>query len=122
MGSHPLNLTLRFLLALAALVIIGAWGWQQAEGVRRFFPALGLQLLVAAIWSIFNVPNDPSRSGAAPVITPGLLRLGIELSIFTLATLALREIRCEKYYLIFGSIVLLHDLVSYDRSSWLLKH
>ncbi|HOZ86453.1 MAG TPA: YrdB family protein [Bacteroidia bacterium] len=110
------------MLELSALLIIGAWGWRQAEGAVRFFPALGLPLLVAAIWGIFNVPNDPSRSGAAPVITPGLIRLGIELSIFTLATLALYVIRAEKYYLIFGGIVLLHYLVSYDRIIWLLKH
>ncbi|MES2679572.1 MAG: YrdB family protein [Bacteroidota bacterium] len=122
MGAHPLNLILRFVLELSALFIIGVWGWRQGEGGARFFLALGLPLVVAAIWGIFNVPNDPSRSGSAPVITPGFVRLAIELSIFTLATLALYPVKSEKWYLLFAGIVLVHYIISYDRISWLLKH
>ena len=31
MGSHPINLTIRFLLELSALAAIGIWGWNQSD-------------------------------------------------------------------------------------------
>ena len=41
MGSHPLNLALRFLLEIAALVAIGYWGFSQHAGIWRFVMGLG---------------------------------------------------------------------------------
>ena len=32
MGSHPINLTIRFLLEVVALVSVGMWGWKQSDG------------------------------------------------------------------------------------------
>ena len=60
MGSHPLNLTLRFLLELAALIGFGYWGWGAAAGPLRWLLALGLPLLAAVLWGTFAVPDDPS--------------------------------------------------------------
>lgn len=79
MGSHPLNLLVRFLLELAALGAFGYWGWQQAEGALAYLLAIGLPVLTAVLWVTFAVPEDPSRSGHAPVPVPGLLRLLLEL-------------------------------------------
>ncbi len=75
MGSHSLNLALRFLLELAALGAMGYWGWTQHEGPVRWRWAIGLPLVAAVLWGTFAVPNDPSRSGQAPVPIPGILRL-----------------------------------------------
>ena len=122
MGSNPLNLAIRFLLELAALTAIGVWGWQyDNETWLRIILALGLPFIAAVIWGIFNVHNDPSRSGAAPIIVPGIVRLTLELLIFSLATWALYELAYTQLSWLLGSLVILHYLVSYDRIFWLIK-
>ena len=120
MGSHPINLTVRFLLELAALAALGLWGWWQSDGWLRFVLALTLPLIAAVVWGTFAVPDDPSRSGAAPVPVPGLLRLAIELSIFGLAVWALFSLGYTRLGWGLGLIVALHYLTSYDRIAWLL--
>jgi hypothetical protein len=80
MGSNPINLALRFILEIAALFALGYWGWTQHDGVWRFVWGIGLVILAAVIWGTFAVPDDPSRSGNAPVPVPGALRLVIELA------------------------------------------
>ena len=123
MGSHPLNLGLRFLLELAALTALGVWGWQYGNGTwLRFILAIGLPIIMATIWGIFNVPNDHSRSGAAPIVVPGIIRLAIELAIFITATWALYDLESYRMSWLLGSVATLHYLVSYDRILWLFKH
>ena len=124
MGSHPLNLTIRFLLELAALIAFGFWGWQQGGAIERwlaYFLALGLPIAAAAIWGVFNVVNDPSRSGKAPIVVPGFIRLIIELAFFTLAIWAQHSLGYPTVSLVFGSVVVIHYLVSYDRIMWLIR-
>lgn len=121
MGSHPINLIIRFLLEITALVSVGMWGWKQNDGWLRYVLAIGIPLILAAIWGTFNVQDDPSRSGSAPIPTPGLIRLAIELGMFALAIWALYDSGFTKASLIFAIIVLLHYLASYDRVIWLLS-
>ncbi len=59
MGSHPLNLALRFLLELVALGAMGYWGWTQHEGTARWLWAIGLPLVAAVLWGTFAVPTTP---------------------------------------------------------------
>ena len=91
MGSHPINLIIRFLLEIIALMSVGMWGWKQSDGWLRFVLAIGIPIILAAIWGTFAVPDDPSRSGTAPIVTPGFIRLVIELGFFALATWALYD-------------------------------
>ena len=121
MGSHPVNLILRFLLEIMALMSLGIWGFEQSESWFRLVLAFGLPVILAVIWGIFAVPNDPSRSGSAPIITVGFIRLIIELGIFGFAIWSLHDIGYDNFSLIFGIVVLAHYLISYDRVLWLLK-
>ena len=59
MGSHPLNLALRFLLEIAALVAIVYWGFSQHTGIWRFIIGIGVPVIGAAIFGTFAVPDDP---------------------------------------------------------------
>jgi len=122
MGSHPINLIIRFLLEIIALMSVGMWGWKQSEGWLRFVLAIGIPIILAAIWGTFAVPDDPSRSGTAPIVTPGFIRLVIELGFFALATWALYDMGSIKLSLALGIIVVLHYVVSYDRIIWLISH
>jgi hypothetical protein len=119
MGNHPINLAIRLILEICALVSIGIWGWNQIDGWLKFILALGLPILLAAIWGIFNVSNDPSRSGKAPIVVPGIIRLAIELSFFAIATWTLFDLGFSEMSLVFGILVMLHYIVSYDRIKWL---
>jgi hypothetical protein len=122
MGSHPVNLAVRFLLELTALTATGIWGWKQSDGWIRFILAFGIPVIVAAIWGTFAVPNDPSRSGKAPVAVPGIIRLVIELAIFALAVWTLQDAGFTRISWILGIIVAVHYIISYDRIMWLIKN
>jgi len=50
---HPVNLGIRFLLELAAVVSMGYWGWQKGQGVMRFVLAIGIPVAAFAIWGTF---------------------------------------------------------------------
>jgi len=107
-------------LELSALLATGIWGWQQREDWLRFALALGIPLLLAAVWGVFAVPGDPSRSGKAPMPVPGWLRLVIELAFFALGVWALYDLGYTTPAWVLGVLVIVHYLASYDRIRWLL--
>jgi hypothetical protein len=117
-SQHPLNLAIRFLLEIIALIALALWGWRTNEGAMRFVWALGPPLVAALVWGVFRVPNDP---GDAPVAIPGWLRLLLELAFFVSAVLALRAAGWPLPAMLLAAIVILHYLVSYDRVLWLLR-
>ncbi len=121
MGSNPINLIFRFLLELTALFSFGYWGWNSTSGWTRYLLAIVFPIVAAALWGIFAVPDDPSRSGKAPVPVPGLLRLLLELVIFGSACWALFDTGLPTQSWILGCLVLIHYGLSYDRIIWLLK-
>lgn len=117
MASHPVNLAVRFLLELAALLAMGVWGGRQADGWLRFILALGVPLIAAALWGVFRVPDDP---GSAPVAVPGVVRLALELVFFGFATWALYDIGATNSSWVLGIVVVVHYIISYDRIRWLI--
>ena len=121
MGNHPVNFLIRFLLELIALVSVGFWGWKSYEGILQYVLGLGLPILMTIVWGTFAVPDDPSRSGKAPIPVPGLIRLIIEFIFFALAVWALFDLEYTRLSYTLGGIVLIHYLVSYDRVRWLLS-
>ena len=121
MGSHPVNMAVRFLLEMSALVSLGLWGWKQSEGWLRFILAFGIPIIFAVIWGTFAVLDDPSRSGKAPIVTSGIVRLAIEIGFFVCATWSLYDMGFNKVSLAFGIIVVLHYIISYDRIKWLMS-
>ena len=120
MGSNPINLLLRFLLELAALFSYGCWGWNAGDRWFRYLLMILAPLVGAMVWGTFTVPNDPSRSGKAPVPVPGWLRLILELTIFGFACLALAVSGLGVFAWILGVLVLFHYGFSVDRIHWLL--
>lgn len=122
MGSHPLNLAVRFILELVALFSVGRWAWQLFDTPLNYILVILTPLTFATIWGVFAVPNDPSRSGKAPVPTPGFLRLFIELVLFGFSVWAMKEFSSSTYALTFALIIGTHYVLSYDRIKWLIKN
>lgn len=121
MAYHPLNLALRFILELAALAAMAQFGWKMSHGHMRWAAAIVLPLIAATLWAVFAVPEDPSRSGAAPVPVPGTLRLALELAFFGFATWTLYATKAHTLSAVLGGLALLHYAASHDRLRWLLS-
>jgi hypothetical protein len=121
MSSHPINAILRFLLELCVLAVAGYWGWTVSQGFTRFLLVWGVPLLLAIVWGTFAVPNDPSRSGHAPIPVPGVLRLVLELANFAFAVWALYAVGQPVPGLILAVLVIVHYILSYDRITWLVR-
>jgi len=116
-----LNLAVRFFLELSALSIMGWWGWRQRSDGWQIALAAVVPLLAASLWGIFAVPNDPSRSGSAPVPVPGIVRLTLELGFFAAAAWALDDLGFGRVTALFATAVVVHYLVSFDRVRWLVS-
>ena len=120
MGSNPINLTVRFLLELTALFAMGMWGWKLSDTWIRFLLVIAIPIIAMIIWGTFAVPDDPSRSGQAPVQVPGMVRLLIEWSFFSFAVWIFQDLGLPKLSWWIGSITFIHYAVSYDRIIWLI--
>ena len=120
-GSHPANLALRFLLELVALLALGWWGLSLADNWLRFVLAVLFSLVAATIWGTFAIPDDPSRSGEAPVVVRGWIRLGLELIVFGGAVIGLASVGRGSFAAVFLVVVVVHYLLSIDRIGWLLE-
>lgn len=121
MSVHPLNLAVRFLLEIAALFSLGYWGWSQHQGILRVVLVVILPVIAAALWGIFSTPGDRSRSAKAIVAVPGLVRLIVELALFSLAVWAFFAADRPIVAVIFGAVAVVHYGISYDRIVWLWK-
>ncbi|MFW9769427.1 MAG: YrdB family protein [Candidatus Thorarchaeota archaeon] len=114
------NDLLRFILELWALVVYGYWGLNQNFGLFNYVLMIGAPIIVAVLWGTFAVPNDPSRSGGAPVPVPGAVRLLLEFLVLGLAFWIM--FAGELFYLglIYGALVIIHYIIARDRIKWLL--
>ena len=72
------------------------------------------------LWGLFNVPGDPSRSGAAPVPVRGIVRLAGELAFFALGAWALATSGYGGLGIALAIAVAIHYAISYDRIAWLI--
>ena len=121
MGSHPINLVFRFILEIAALIVMGVWGWNQSDDWPRYLLAALVPIFAAVLWGVFAVPDDPSRSGKAPIPVRGTIRLALELAFFAFAASALNELGAVQLSWGMAIAVTVHYLLSMDRVNWLLR-
>ena len=121
MSKHPVNLAIRFALEIGAIISFAIWGFKLLDSWVSIILAILLPLIFALLWGVFAVPNDPSRSGKTVVVTPGPIRLVLELVLFGAAAWMLFDLESLKLGWIFSTVVLIHYVSSYDRIAWLLK-
>lgn len=114
------NLGLRFLLELAALAAISAWGFSAGEGaLANGALGIGVPIGAAAVWGVFRVPNDP---GDAPVSVPGPVRLAIELAVWGAATAGLVASGRTGLGLAFAALVVLSNALMHMRLVRLIRN
>ena len=78
---HMVNLTVRFLLEIVALVLFGMWGWQAGQGAAAWLLAVGAPLTGASVWGMLIAPR--ARFSVNPI-----LKEVLALTVFALAALA----------------------------------
>lgn len=118
---NPVNLIVRFLLEIISLIVVGIWGWKATNGWLQFIVAFGAPFFMASLWGIFNVPNDPSRSGRAIIVVKGWVRLLIEALVFGVGIVSIYALDHIFLSSIYGLIIALHYIISKDRINWLIS-
>lgn len=102
-----INIGLRFILELCALVAIGYWGFQLDKGILvKLLLGIVLPLVVIVVWGTFGSPG-------APYPLTGIYRLLLEIAIMGGATVALFASGFTKLAVGFGSIVILNKILMY---------
>ncbi len=120
-GFHPANLAFRFVLEIVALIAISVGAYNLASGFLAWMLGIALPVVVAVGWGTFNVPGDESRSGEAPVVVRGVVRLVLELLVFSTAVVLLWFVS-PIAATVLGVGVVIHYLLSMDRIRWLLAN
>jgi hypothetical protein len=91
----------------------------QSAGWLQYMEALGIPVIAAVLWGVFRIPNDPNP---APVQVPGIVRLILELGLFGFAIWALLDLGHINLSMTMGLLVILHYLLSYDRTWAMLRN
>jgi hypothetical protein len=100
-----LNLGLRFLLEVCALLIFGYWGFKTGGNpLMKFLLGLGAPLLVAVVWGTFLAPKSALR-----LPNPWLFLL--ELVIFALACWALYSAGSVNLSIAFGALYIFNKIL-----------
>ena len=120
-GFHPANLAFRFVLEIVALIAIGVGAYDLASGFFAWMLGIALPVVVAVSWGTFNVPGDESRSGEALVVARGVVRLVLELLVFSTAVVLFWFVS-PIAATVLGVGVVIHYLLSIDRIRWLLAN
>jgi len=81
--------------------------------------AIALPVIAATLWGVFRIQNDPKP---APVEIPGILRLLLEFALFGAAVWVLYDMGYVWMGSIMAVIVIIHYLVSYDRTWVMLQN
>lgn len=115
------NLGLRFVLELAALVGVGAGAWAVTSGWVRWPAAIIAPVVGATVWGVFNVRDDPSRSGKAPIEVPGAVRLLIEVGLFAAGWWGATRAGWTIFALVYGVGLLVHHAFALPRIGWLVR-
>ncbi|MEU4841495.1 YrdB family protein [Nocardia testacea] len=121
MSLNPVLLGLRLLLELTALASAGVLGWRLTEGPGRWLLVVLLPVIAATVWGVFAVPDDPSRSGQAPVAVPGVIRLLVEFAVLFGGAAALWLAGLPRLALVSAAVLLAYHVLAYDRVLWLLR-
>ena len=73
------------------------------------------------MWGVFNVLNDPSRSGEAPIEVSGWVRLAIELSILGGGAAAYAITERPSIAVGLAVLITIQYTTSWTRIEWLIQ-
>lgn len=95
--------------------------WRLTSGNFRWIAVVVVPLVALVSWGVFNVLDDPSRSGAAPVEVAGWTRLAIELLVLGGGVAALAVAGQQNIAIVVASLIAVQYVTSWSRIEWLLQ-
>ena len=99
------NLALRFMLELAMLWSLCAWGFATGPNpIGKIGLGLGVPVLAAVLWGTFLSPR-------AAVRLPGPVRFLSELALFGAAVAALVDAGEPGFAILFGALVVVNEVL-----------
>jgi len=98
------NAALRFGLEVAALIVLGTWGWRTGSGATAYLLTAGAPLLAALLWNRFVAPR-------AKWFLPLAGRLAIELLVFGSATAALLALGHAAYAVVLAVLATANSIL-----------
>ena len=116
MYLRPIDLGLRAILEIAAVVGLLLGGWALAGGLIGLLLALALPVAAAFCWGTFRVPGDP---GPAPVPIAGQARLALELLLLGLGAVGWALSGWLIVGLLMGALIVVHYVMTAPRVRWL---
>jgi hypothetical protein len=87
----------------------------------RWLAVVAVPGAAATCWGVFNVVDDPSRSGEAPVEVPGWLRLALEILILGGGAAGFAVAGRPGVGLVLVVLIVLQYATSWSRVEWLLQ-
>jgi uncharacterized protein DUF2568 len=106
-----LNLALKFLLELGALVALGIWGASIADGAAAVLLAIGLPAVAAVLWGMLAAPKAPRRLSLP-------LRAPFELGVFAVGALGLWAAGFGTAAAMFAALILLNAILLTVLDQW----
>jgi hypothetical protein len=101
------NLALRFLLEICALLALGYWGFHTGKSlILKIVLGIGTPLMVAIVWGMFGSPGAPVKLSAS-------FHLLLEFIIFGLPVVALYVAGKPGLSLVFGLTVVINRSLMY---------
>lgn len=113
-------LAVRLVLELTALAAFGVLGWRAFDSPWKYALVVILPFAAAALWGTFAVPNDPSRSGKAPIPVAGRMRLAVEWAVLFGGAAALWAAGLPWWASAFAAILVIYHVIAHDRIRWLI--
>jgi Protein of unknown function (DUF2568) len=108
---RQLNLALKFLLEITALVALGLFGASLATGAAAVVCGIALPVAAAVLWGLLAAPRARRR-------LPLRLRAPFELGVFTLGALALWRAVSVTSAAVLASFVLANALLLTAFGQW----
>lgn len=94
-----INLSIRFILEIAVLIIFGYWGFHVSQStVINILLGIGAPLLAAVIWGMFGAPK-------APYTLSGLSFFMLEIVMFGLPVIILFFLNKSTLGFVYGLVV-----------------
>lgn len=100
-----LNLALRFLLEIVALIVYGLWGYRMGgSGLSRALLSVALPVIAATVWGMLGAPK-------AAYALPAPLHLLLEILMFGTPVLLLYLMNRPGQAAVYGIVVLVNKLL-----------
>ncbi len=106
-----MNLALKFLLELAAVVAFAYWGAKTGHGVLAVVLAIVAPMVAIVLWGVFAAPRSGRR-------LPARARIPFELTVLGLAVAALVAVGSELAALVLAVAVLVNALLMTVFHQW----